>query len=521
MSKPLKKIVFSFLTALVLLFSFAPFFRAKAAIPPGGINVGIDPSNLWSHTWYAEENPFAWYQKVYDDSISPTSEIFGERYTAAQVQWVIYGLFSFFWNFIPGNPQLTTCAISGDISSCQTLLQKLQSAIKIGDSSGPTPASTTASIFTFAGQNPISGVYYFKNLIGKFSLISEVHAQGFGYTNAANSIVGIWRVTRNISYGFMVLAIIIFAFMIMFRVKINPQVVITVQLAIPRLVFALILITFSYAIAGFAIDLMYVTIGLLAVLINGAQLTSETPIQLFQNFVSSNSFVLLYNYWIHLLVASIVATVSPGGGFGLGILLVLFAIIAILAVIWWSLKIVWMVIKTFVSIILTIVVGPLEIMLGTVTESTGFGAWLKRLISYLAVYPMMCLMFFLAFFFLNQGGDTAGFGGTIPFNPATNFIGPNSWVPPMSFLTGNGQRLIWILVSFVIFSEITKVAEMAQKFIEGKPWEYGTAVGEVRQGAKNVGQSATDFARLYASTKAIGGTAQGVVNALKWLAFMP
>ena len=49
----------------------------------------------------------------------------------------------------------------------------------------------------------------------------------------------------------------------MFRAKINPQTVVTIQSAIPKAVVALILVTFSYAIAGLMIDLMYLLIGLI------------------------------------------------------------------------------------------------------------------------------------------------------------------------------------------------------------------------------------------------------------------
>src|SRR5258708_14361646 len=50
--------------------------------------------------------------------------------------------------------------------------------------------------------------------------------------------------------------------MIMFRVKISPQVVVSVQSALPKIAIALVLVTFSYAIAGFLIDIMYVFVGL-------------------------------------------------------------------------------------------------------------------------------------------------------------------------------------------------------------------------------------------------------------------
>jgi hypothetical protein len=58
----------------------------------------------------------------------------------------------------------------------------------------------------------------------------------------------------------LVIVLIAIGFMIMFRMKLNPQTIITVESALPRIVLSLILITFSFAIAGFMIDLMYVII---------------------------------------------------------------------------------------------------------------------------------------------------------------------------------------------------------------------------------------------------------------------
>jgi hypothetical protein len=478
MLKHFKKVTLSLLSALVVLFSLAPFFQAKAV----GININLE--NAWSHTWYAEQNPFAWYQKVYDKNTSPDTDIFGERYTAAQVQWVIYGVFSFFWNFIPGNPELTTCLMGGDMATC---MQKIQDIIQVGRAGGSNLASTPVGALSFLGQNPISSVAYFKDVAGRFSLVSTAKAQGFGYSTAGNSMIALWRITRNLSYGFMILAVVVLAFMIMFRVKISPQVIITVQSALPKVVIALILITFSYAIAGLLVDLMYVVIGLLATALYSGGLSGiDTPLHLFQDFTQNYSVLgLLYIYWMYFVVAAIFHLFTSLNNVGVGILGLVLAILSILIILWWSIKIVWVLIKNFVMIMLTIAIGPLEILMGTVNGSMGFGSWIKKLISYLAVYPVMCLLFFLSFFFLFQG---TGYGQTdgslMPFSPSLNLIGTNTWEPPLSVMNSSGTGLIWLFVSFFIFSEITKVTDMIQAFIAGKPFAYGSGIGEATGAAK-------------------------------------
>jgi hypothetical protein len=464
----LKKFTLAFLSFLVLFGSLAPNLSvAKAADP-----------------WYSQSF-FGWYDKVYDPTNQ--SEIFGERYTAAQVQWVTFGAASMLVNLIPGAQTIIICTTQADVTACvDTAINSIETALGIG-SAGSSNQNLASSVFNLIGQNPISAATYFENLSNKFSLVSSVKAQGVGYSTAANSVLKLWTITRNISYGLIVVAAIVLAFMIMFRVKISPQVVVSVQSAIPKLILSLILITFSYAIAGLLIDLMYVVIGLLAAIIGGGVLSSQPISTLFTNFTTgANTFGLIFYYWVHFLAAIINATSSgglsmavtlPGGIYE--VLLMLLTIITFVVLLWWSIKIVWVLIKNFAMLMLTIVIGPLEIMLGTVTGAAGFGSWFKKMLSYLAVYPVL---FFLSFFFLNQGMAPAptGFATHTPFWPAANMITSNSWSPPLSLLANGGsQQLIWVLVSFVIFGQITKVAEMVQTFIAGKPWAYGTAMGEV------------------------------------------
>ena len=71
------KIILSCLVFILLTFSFVPYVHAQE----GG-------------SWYNQSFQ-EWFTKVND---SPPNEIFGERYTAAQVQWIIYGFLYFLVN---------------------------------------------------------------------------------------------------------------------------------------------------------------------------------------------------------------------------------------------------------------------------------------------------------------------------------------------------------------------------------------------------------------------------------------
>jgi len=101
---------------------------------------------------------------------------------------------------------------------------------------------------------PASSVEYLADLGSRLGLAKPAYAQGFGWT-AFSPVLGLWKLFRNIAYLFFVIIFVVIGFMIMFRAKINPQTAIGIQNALPRIIVTLLLITFSYAIAGLIIDL--------------------------------------------------------------------------------------------------------------------------------------------------------------------------------------------------------------------------------------------------------------------------
>ena len=110
---------------------------------------------------------------------------------------------------------------------------------------------------------PASGVYWaYSGLQNAGFVPKTMAAEGIGFA-AIKPFSNLWKIFRDLSYMLLVLVLIGIGFMIMFRMKMNPQTVISVENALPRIVIALILITFSFAIAGFMIDIMYILIGLI------------------------------------------------------------------------------------------------------------------------------------------------------------------------------------------------------------------------------------------------------------------
>lgn len=122
-----------------------------------------------------------------------------------------------------------------------------------------TLAKMIASLYT----NQPSAVEYVAYNAQKFNLIKPTYAATGEGWNFLNPTLKIWTISRNAAYVFFVVIFVVTGFMIMFRSKLNPQTVISMQLALPRIVVALLLVTFSYALSGLMVDFVFLGHGLI------------------------------------------------------------------------------------------------------------------------------------------------------------------------------------------------------------------------------------------------------------------
>lgn len=519
-------------------------------------------SPVKAQTWYSQ-NPFEWYLKVYDPDTSPTNEIFGERYTAAQVQWVIY---SFLFTPIrlitnvTGGEEILTCFIKQagtgtvDINDCangaydiatgfiQTVVDTLFSSeetLEDASTLEPNVMNTNnkpflALVFDTKGRD-ISGIRYTKDLINKFSLVSEVKAQGVGYSGLT-WIQQYWRGFRNISYILIVLVVIVFSFMIMFRVKLNPQTVISVQSALPKVITALILITFSYAIAGFAVDLMYVVSGLFALLLKtvgfAGSINAAFGTISGQGWAYNTPFGGLWilfemlGYFVLFLFAAIWTCISALAGFMnwfgmiIGLVFVLISVWVLVLAIWYTFKVPYVLIKTLISMYLTIITAPVQILAGTLVPSAGFGSWFKRLMADILVFPVTGLLFWFAWYTLfesykQSGWDIGRFWGGIESQPI-------SWIPGIigvsTWGSGSISGIIFLAISFGFIVMIPKVPDMLKGFLLGQKFDFGSAIGEATGPVKTAwgmtGQPLMRGAQELISKDITKDRIQGIVDTL-------
>lgn len=123
---------------------------------------------------------------------------------------------------------------------------------------------------------PASGLAWIRDGLQQSNFIPQTYAaEGIGFASI-KSYVRIWNLFRNLTYMILVFITVTIGFLIMFRVKISAQTVISIENSIPRIFMTLIFITFSFAIAGILIDAMYVITGVIISLF--AQLDLEGTI---------------------------------------------------------------------------------------------------------------------------------------------------------------------------------------------------------------------------------------------------
>jgi hypothetical protein len=148
---------------------------------------------------------------------------------------------------------------------------------------------------------PASGIETAASAISGAGLIPGSYAAtGFGF-QVLSPFKAIWTQIRNVAFAIMVLIILIEAFAVMFRTKLDSKDSINIENYIPQIIAVLILIQLSFAIAGFLIDIMYVSIMLIYFTL--APLMPQNAQVDYQSFLARYFFGNPYNLFSTILGA--------------------------------------------------------------------------------------------------------------------------------------------------------------------------------------------------------------------------
>lgn len=330
---------------------------------------------------------------------------------------------------------------------------------------------------------PASSAEYFADLGRNLGLISPAYAQGIGFTGLT-PILKIWKAFRNIAYVFFIIIFISLGLAIMFRTKIDPKTTITIQNSLPRIVIALILVTFSYAIAGLLIDLIYVLMTIVIAALGSSGLIKDTLVVQeqyltggFMNVVGAVfgggaraiddlvKFIFPVGVVVGPIIGIIIGAftgVIPGlivgAGIASGVIPSILALLILAVVLLYIVfKLFLMLLSSYISVILGVIFSPFQIMLGALPGQPGFGGWVKNMLANILVFPAVAGMLLI--------------GAILTSSNPTDL-----WSPPMLAFGGTTANAVTGILGLGILLMTPKAAEAikgAFGFKPGRPPDFG------------------------------------------------
>ncbi|GEM_PF-574209 len=241
----------------------------------------------------------------------------------------------------------------------------------------------------------------------------------------ATGIDKIWGSVLNVSYVFFIIVMIIGGFMIMFRHKLGGQAMVTLGSVLPKVIIALIIATFSFAIAGIIIDLGGILISLIAGIFidSGLDKTHEFyNIGTFSGLMNGSTGgvwggegTLFYSlkklYWnkeffvagsqsegIFKIIKtiwsiakwSIAALPSFNAKVATGVIGLLGYVAIIGVILFGAIKVLITLYKAYFSLLISVILGPLQITLGAIPGNDSMQKnWFLSILRNVLVFPVV------------------------------------------------------------------------------------------------------------------------------------
>jgi len=411
--------------------------------------------------------------------------------------------------------QLTGIDPLGKENKCLGIDQKTGKIGFVQNSGGLIGMSGNLIAMSF--NIPVSSGQYVRHLASNFGVGEKVYAQeqGAGF-QGLSPLLPLWKAFRNIVYLFFVLIFIIIGLGIMFRVKIDPRTVMTIQNQIPKIIIALILVTFSYAIAGFLIDLMYLSLYLIFNVFASVNANIDPNYLAPDKILGSNPLKAvgalgglgiafdasrgiggligsLFDGTTGTVIAGIIGAIiggliagvtagfsfglsfliGPAAGLGIGLLgggkaigfiggIIAFLIISVAIVT--ALFRLWLaLIKAYIFILIKVVFAPFFIAGGLIPGSTkNFQNWLRDIVGDLAAFPTTLVMLLLGSFFIDAFGKGAN---------------ETTFTPPFIGNPGDPEML-GALIALGIILLTPQVVTIVRSTIKAPEGKLGSSIGQ-------------------------------------------
>jgi hypothetical protein len=212
---------------------------------------------------------------------------------------------------------------------------------------------------------------------------------------------------RNLAFGIFALLMLVVGVMMINRTRLNPQAVVTIQYALPKIVISIILIALSYPIGAILVTTVWYVRG---ALINIVFTTGKATLE--QQFASMASSYYSNNVTFNmgLLVVQILLSVLLV--FGVGILgLILVLVLGLLIIVQWILCLVKMIIY-YLKMLFEVVLAPVSFVYAAIPgNDDALMAWFKKMLAYsLSIFVLSALPILVIFIALSISlglqGDT-------------------------------------------------------------------------------------------------------------------
>ncbi len=417
-------------------------------------------------SWFVQP-PDAWSQKVFQTT--DQGEVFQERYVLSIVTNIENSIIA----AVGGTQVQIAQGPNGPIYAYEGGAMNIL-------------AGLTSTLYT---TSPASSVEYLADVGQNLGIVKPAYAQGLGFS-AFSPILKIWKAFRDIAYLAFVVIFVVIGFMVMFRKRIDPRTVVTVQEALPRIVVTLLLITFSYAIAGLIVDSSDFLTRLIGSTLNKNEFiavkgSSANQQASLNKLYASTVFELVnplrnVDRLMQQLGTANIPLISDIKNIPiLGDLTI--RLIFILAGIFIMFKIFFALIGPYVSIILSIIFAPFILLLGAIPGSSGgLTSWLRDLLSKVLVFPATFAMLAIAAIIKGSATTPSALfpGGNADWGVAGNYsVG---WAPAT---IGSWGSVVGDLVAFGILFTIPHVVEIIQSSlgVKAQPWQ--AAAGAELKGA--------------------------------------
>ncbi len=388
---------------------------------------------------------------------------------------------------------------------------------------------------------PASGMYWAYSSLSNAGFVPHTYAaEGVGFA-AMKPLLPLWKVFRDVSYLFLVLVLFAIGFMVMFRTKLDQNTVVNIENSLPRIVITLVLITFSFAIVGFFIDMMYLSSSIVISVLS-KNTVFNIDVQSYTNKVfsgdSSSLFDLVFfnsnilqvgaamfdmmptavNWMIRGILSLVVLRVliiSPIGGiidgdignvqvvfgalktilavyFGLILLpivglmapLILSLIVLLFTGVLVFFRIFFLLFFAYLRIILATIFAPVILLLEAVPGQKAFSKWIKTLLADLATFPIVIGMIIVSTIVTNAGVSPSA----KPF-----------WQAPFIHSTQSAPGGLTTLIGIGILFMIPDVVKSVKKLIGLKESPFKVGAGLFFGGSAAAGQTGQGILSRYSS----------------------